>query len=286
MRWILWRLWPALRTSVRRWSSDHGSLHSAALAYYAAFSLFPLCLTLVAVLGMIARFSGEAKNQQEKTLDLVRTQLGPWFASQLQDLLAGVKDQAFVSGPVGVFVLAVAGLAIFVQLESMFDEVWKAPEQGSESWLRAIWGIIYQRIVAFLMLLGVGALLMVLFVANMFLSGARNLVAGLPLNTWPVIQWLSLIVGNSLLMTLVFKTIPRLPVRWRDAFCGGLFVAIVWQIGQHFLASLVISNRYSVYGVVGSFIAIMVWFYYASVVVFLGAELARALDPNAADKRS
>ena len=65
-------------------------------------------------------------------------------------------------------------------------------------------------------------------------------------------------------------------MRWRDALCGGVLVAFLWQIGQHFLALFVISNRYSVYGVVGSFIALMVWFYYASAAVFLarggGAE--------------
>ena len=53
-------------------------------------------------------------------------------------------------------------------------------------------------------------------------------------------------------------------------------MAVTWQIGQHFLALFVISNHYSVYGVVGAFIAVMVWFYYAGAVVFLGAEIVRA----------
>ncbi|MCE5267920.1 MAG: YihY/virulence factor BrkB family protein [Planctomycetaceae bacterium] len=278
MRWIYRRLWPALKTSVWHWSSDHGSLHTAALAYYAAFSLFPLCLTLVSVLGLVARFSGQAQNQQQKLLELAHSQLGPWFASQLQSLLAGLKSQAFVSGPLGLLTLAVAGLAIFVQLQTMFDEVWKAPERESQGWLAAIWSIVYQRMVAFLMLLGVGTLLVALFAANMYFAGVSSVMSDLPLNSWRTIRWGLLVLGNAMLVMVVFKTIPRLPVRWLSALCGGIFVALIWQFGQHLLATLVISDRYSVYGVVGSFIAVMVWFYYASIVVFFGAELVRALD--------
>lgn len=70
----------------------------------------------------------------------------------------------------------------------------------------------------------------------------------------------------------------RIAAQRRAGLLCGVFVALTWQVGQHVLTSFVISDRYSVYGVVGSFIAVMVWFYYASAVLFLGAEIVHALS--------
>ncbi len=279
LRWIVGRLWPALKTGLRRWSSDHGSLHSAALAYYAAFSLFPLCLTLIAVLGFVAGVSGRVQDGQQRMLDLVRANVGPWMADQLQTVLLAVRSQAAVNGPFGLLALALSCLAIFVQLEAMFDTIWKDPRGDGRGWLGALWTAVYQRIVALLMLFAVGALVVLLFAANMGLSGIKMFFLTLPVShtAFLAAQWLFVIAGNAVGLAVVFRAIPRAAVRWRDALCGGGLVALVWQIGQHFLAMFVISDRYSVYGVVGSFIALMVWFYYASAAVFLGAEVVRSL---------
>ncbi len=280
LRWIVGRLWPALKTSVQRWSSDDGSLHSAALAYYAAFSLFPLCLTLIAVLGFVAGASGRVQSGQERMLDLVRAHVGFWVADQLQTIfLLAVRNQAAVSGPFGLLTLALSCLAIFVQLETMFDTVWKEPRGRGHGWLAALWSVVYQRLIALVMLFAVGALMVLLFAANMGLSAVKMFLMKLPVShaAFLAAQWLFVIAGNAAGLTVVFRAIPRATVRWRDALCGGVLVAIIWQIGQHLLALFVISDRYSVYGVVGSFIALMVWFYYASAAVFLGAELVRNL---------
>ena len=83
---------------------------------------------------------------------------------------------------------------------------------------------------------------------------------------------------NCLLFTVIYKILPKAAVRWRDAAAGGLLTALTWQIGQRVLESIVISNNYSAYGVVGSFLAVMLWMYYASAVILLGAEFVRALD--------
>ena len=61
----------------------------------------------------------------------------------------------------------------------------------------------------------------------------------------------------------------------------GLLAAVVWSIGQSILLSLVVSEQYSAYGIVGALMAVMFWFYYASAVVFLGAEFTRALSAEA-----
>jgi membrane protein len=53
---------------------------------------------------------------------------------------------------------------------------------------------------------------------------------------------------------------------------------LIWEVGQQLLARVIIADRYSAYGVVGAFIALMLWMYYASAVVLLGGEFVRAIS--------
>jgi uncharacterized BrkB/YihY/UPF0761 family membrane protein len=49
-----------------------------------------------------------------------------------------------------------------------------------------------------------------------------------------------------------------------------------WEIGRQVLALGVASARYSAYGVVGPFLIVMVWLYFANSILYLGAKLVRA----------
>jgi membrane protein len=91
---------------------------------------------------------------------------------------------------------------------------------------------------------------------------------------------------NTLLFTALYKWLPRAPIRWKPALCGGLFAALAWELGRQLLASIVIGQKYTnAYGVVGAFIAILLWCYYAATIVFLGAEVVQETTSSQAATR-
>ena len=141
-------------------------------------------------------------------------------------------------------------------------------------------------LIAFLMLLGTGGFIIVIFVANLALNGVRtHLAAYADLGAvWPLLQSALSIFFYAMLFTTLYKTLPKVPVGWKHALAGGLTVAVVWQFGQQVLSAFVIGEKYSAYGVVGSFIALMVWMYYASVIVFFGAEVVQTLRTVGTDE--
>jgi membrane protein len=278
-RWLLKRAWPPVLETLQGWSKDDGAMLSAAMAYYAAFSLFPLCLVLIAILGVVTRLTSNSLDPQSQMLKLVGENVDPWLVRQLGDLLSGVQSRAGVGGPIGLLTLAIGAIAIFVQLEAMFDRIWRLPDSGPKGWVAAIREVVWGRVVAFLMLLGVGALLLMLFLAGLLPSDLKVHVLGLPFGKylWQVCQIVLTVAGYTLLLGMIYKIIPKAKVPWKAALSGGLLVAVVWQIGQQALAFFLIGDKYSAYGVVGSFIALMIWFYYASAVMFMGAEFTAAI---------
>jgi membrane protein len=279
--WMKKHAWPVVERTWKGWQEVDGLLLSAAMAYYAAFSLFPLCLVLISILGFVIRFSSHAQDEQQQLLALVAENAGPagpWLAQQLGALLAGVQSQATLGGPIGVLTLLVAALGVFVQLDYSFDRIF-GTTRPSSSWLAAVWSVLHDRLIAFVMLLAVGGLLVTVFLANMILSGIRSYVVELPAgpSAWHWGQVSFTLVMNALLFGVIYKMLPRATVRWKAALAGGIFVSITWFVGQQILTSFVIGSGYTAYGVVGTFIAVMLWMYYASAVIFLGAEFVQAL---------
>ncbi len=123
-------------------------------------------------------------------------------------------------------------------------------------------------------------LLLSLFVANMVLSGIQSSVVNwLPGSeqVWYWGQFAGTVITNALLIAMIYKFVPKVKVRWRNALAGGILVSFVWLAGQRMLVRVMIGSTYTAYGIVGSFIAVMIWVYYVSAILFLGAEFIEAL---------
>jgi membrane protein len=280
IQWLTRRLWPTVKTALVQWNEDDGFLLSAAMAYYAAFSLFPLILVLLAGVGMLTRVSPHLQIRQHQLIELVAKDVSPWLGDQLSTLLAGVQAQAAISGPVGLATLMIAAIGIFMQLNSTFDRIWKRPKTHSRGWLATIFTALRERLVAFVMLLGLGLMLILVFLSDLAMSGIRSYVeaeVSWGETAWRFGQTTFTIVSYWLLLGTLYKVLPRVHVDWRDAMAGGLLASVIWVFGQRLLVAFVIGENYTAYGVVGSLIAVMLWVYYASGVVFFGAEFVRAI---------
>lgn len=288
LRRIIARGWSVLAATWSGWRNDGGNLLSAATAYYAAFSLFPLCLVLIAALGFVGRYSSFAQTQQRALLERVAQNMSPWLAGELQNILADVQARAVLGGPLGMLALILVAIGIFLQLENIFDRIWRAPAPVGDSpasrgalasWLAAVRTALWDRLMAFLTLLAIGILLVAVSLSSLILAAVRPLLDQLPAgqSTWHVVQWLTTIGCDTVLLATIYRVLPRPYVRWLHALCGGLLAAVVWALGRAVLLSLVVGQQYSAYGVVGALMGVMLWFYYASAVVFLGAEFVHVL---------
>jgi membrane protein len=268
------------------WQEDDGFLLSAAMAYYAAFSLFPLCLVLVAILGFVLRMSQQAADARKLLLEELAQHTTLWLSDKLGTLLEGVQSHAAFGGPFGAIALLFAAIVVFLQLDYMFDRIFGVPKTDKKPTIwRYLRTVLFDRLYAFLMLMIVLLLLLALFVANLVLHGIQSTerfqsvihqVPGREM-LWYWGQFVATVVTNALLITMIYKFLPKVRVRWRDALAGGLLVSLVWLAGQRLLVRLLIGPTYTAYGIVGTFIAVMIWVYYVSAILFLGAEFIEAL---------
>jgi membrane protein len=262
-----------------------GTLAAAGIAYYMALSFFPLFLVLLAGLGWVLEWTAAGQDAQQRLLTAISQQASPDLAAQVQRMLKIVSDRAPTGGKIGFIVLVISAIATFAQLDAAFDRIWRTPSDPHESWLAWIARLLIKRVKALGMLIAVGGFIILTMVASMIWSGLQQAMEP-AIEIAPWLQWLPSIwinlILNLLAFTMLYKVVPKPRLRWREAFQGGVFAAVLWEAGRQALAAYLLRLNYpSAYGVVGSFLAVMLWAYYASLVILLGAEYVRVVTEEA-----
>jgi membrane protein len=277
---VVKRFFLHLYKACTHWQKDEAAVMAAATSYYMALSFFPLFLILVSGLGFILEFSGWGIDVQQRLMKVLADNVSPSLADQVKAALSSVKTNAMFNGPVGLITLLIAAMAVFAYVEGAFDRIWDITSNESIGIFKSIKNILWQRFRAFLFLIGIGGLVIAAFFFNMTLSIMENYASEyfvISSTFWRMLQFISAVALNWLLFTLIYKFLPKAPVKWTCAAGGGLLASIIWEIGRRILAVFVIGSHYSVYGIIGAFIAIMLWVYYAAATVFFGAEFVHAI---------
>ena len=275
MRWLKCQVMMFVAT-YQRWSQDDGSAMAAAVAYYVALSFFPLLLTLIAGIGLFFKFAHSGQDAEHAVLLLVQQHVSSAAGTAVEQALNQVRDTSIFHGPVALFMMFISSMASFVQLQQSFDRVGGVTSTRSKGILGALRMVLFERFVAFVMLCGLGLLVTALFVGSLVLSAMDGYTVGVVPGWWALRQPVRIFVGfcvNAGLFTLIYRWIPKNPAPLGPSFRGGLLAATIWEIGRQILAAVLIGTKYSTaYGVVGSFIGLMLWCYYAVAVLLLGAE--------------
>jgi len=197
-------------------------------------------------------------------------------------MLSAVQDRASASGPIGFLVLLASSIAIFGQLDAAFDRVWQLPTNPHATWRDWVRRIVLQRLKSLAMLLGLAAFVIAVMLTSMVWSGFERLASQTQFPVVHTVRWEVILALNLVLTWLalaaLYRFVPKVEVRWGHAVRGGLMAALLWEVGRQGLAAYVLHSNYqSAYGIIGSFIVMMLWAYYASLVILIGAEYVRVL---------
>ncbi len=268
-----------LRLTLRRWRKDDGSLIASSMAYYAVLSFFPLMLLLISALGFTLQFSSGAQDAQQELLNLLAQNTAPALAEHVHNALSAIRDKASIGGPIALIALLLASIGIFTHIDIAMARIWNIQRRRPKGVMAAIVNALYHRLRAFIMLLGLGILIWLAFVAGTVASVMQPFVAeqlGGDL-IWSLVHIVLSLLINVALLTLLYKLLPRGRVRWLAALRGGILAAILWEISRQALTIVLMGKRYTAYGVVGSLLALMLWIYIASSIFFFAAEYVRVI---------
>ncbi len=270
-----------VRQAIERWFADDGSLMAAATAYYFGLSFFPLLLLLIAGLGWFLQHTNSGQDAREEVMTAIYQNVSPALKEYVDSALGKIEALSSINGPLGIITGLITALAAFAQLDSAMDRISNNGTGHAKSVLASAVGLVVQRGKAFLVLLGLGAIVLVVFLAGIALNAIEAHTSNiLPWGGWftDATQIAVALTINALAFTLLFRLLPKSPAGWVDSFYGGLLTAAAWEIGRQLLSVFIARGKYtSAYGVVGAFLAVLLWCYYAVSIILIGAEYIQVL---------
>lgn len=258
------------------WNQIDGSLLAASVSFYACFSVFPAILVLLSAFGFFLQYTGYSQDYEKQILLYLSDQTSQEMAGQIHQLMQQIETGAVVSGPLGLVFLMMIALTLFVNFERAFTKIWdiKGDSQGV---LAGIIDVALHRVRAFVMLMAIGLLVFLNFFSHMAIDIVAGYVGDFRFSQswWRIVHLVSSLTLNMLLFTTIYETLPRTKVPWRFAFRGGILASITWEFGRYALAIFVISDKYHAFGVVGVFMALLMWTFYGASVILLGATYTK-----------
>jgi len=273
MKAKLLHLWQLAKQTASEWSEDNATRLAAALAFYTVLSIAPLLMLAIAIIGLV--FGEDAARGQvaSELASVVGPQAGEGVQTVIQH--ANSPSGGTIGSIVSVAVLLFGASGVFGELQSALNTIWEVkpkPGLGIKGFLRA-------RLFSFTMVLSVAFLLLVSLVLSAGLSAVgaffeHKLPGGA--GVWSVLNFSVSFAVITGLFALIFKTVPDVQIPWRDVWMGAALTALLFTIGKLGLGLYL--GRASVaspYGAAGSIIVLVIWVYYASQILFMGAEFTQ-----------
>lgn len=270
-----------MRELIRRFGRDQCPVFAASLSFFGLVSLVPVLLVAIAALGYVIDDPIQARHAILSAVEHLLP--GPAARAAAKELMARINfdnqvktimAQRGMAGILGVVTLIWAALQIFVSSIPAMNAGWEVTE--NRSWLRV-------RLIALGLLVGSGAL----FLLSLLPSAGPDLVRrlhipwlGLPEHVpWYVdLAFAVLAVAiNAAMFSLLFRFLPAADVHWREAAVGGIAMGILWELAKQGFSLYVAraGSHNAMYGALGGVMILITWIYYTSMLILLGAELAK-----------
>jgi len=271
---VVVRWWTITRDALQLWLDRNAFSHAGSLAFYTLFSLAPVFIIAVSVIGVVL---GE-EAAQGQIVAQIQDVMGLEAALAIEQAVAQsrIEEAGLLPTLLGAAALIVGATTVFAQMQFSLNTIWGVTARPSRNsivmWLKSrllsltvVLAITFVLLVSLLLGVVVRA---VLHFTNQFvpavaalLSGGEVLLSGLAI---------------SLLFCAIYKVLPDVVLQWRDVIVGAIVTAVLFSIGRYGIAVyLAYTATASTYGAAGSVVLILLWVYYSSLILLFGAAFTK-----------
>jgi membrane protein len=271
--------WLILRQAGSEFFTDNGMKLSASLSYYTVFSLGPVFVIIISLAGIF--FGKDAI--RGKLYYQLNGLIGSEAALQIQEIIQNIeKSQLSTSGAViGIIVLVIGATGVFSEIQDSINYIWSLKSKPRQGWLQ----LIFNRLISFSLIVSLAFLLLVSLgihaVVDLLHDKLKVYFNEATVYIFEGINYIVLFALISTLFAIIFKVLPDGVLKWKDAFVGAMFTALLFLIGKFFIGFYLGNSSIGVtYGAAAAIIIILLWVYYTSIILYFGAEFTKVYTLN------
>ena len=262
-----------LGQALAAWWNDNVMRLGASVAYYTLFAIAPMLIVATAIAGTV--FGEEAVRGE--IVGQVNGLIGNEGGVAIQALLKGaaLRGDSALAMTIGGITFVLAACGAFLELQAAFNTIWQVTPVPDGR----IKDFLLDRLRSFGLVVAIGFLMMVSLAVSAALAafGAwlERWAPGMP-GVLSVLNFVLSLAVTSALFAMLFKFLPDVELSWPDVSTGALVTAILFAFGKNLIGLYIgRSAMGSTYGAAGSVLVVLVWVYYSSQIVLIGAEFTR-----------
>jgi membrane protein len=265
------RVWALFRDTFKAFQKDQVMLLSAAIAFYAIFSLPGIVIIVIRIASV---FLGE-KMVKGTLNENIGALIGPDAAQEIQKMAENSMLQQSNSlwTVIGVLLVVFSAGTVFTIIQTTLNTIWGVRSKPK----RGILKLIRDRVMSFLVVVLLSVLVLISVVFDLSFAVFRELLFEIfPYNlslVLPVISGIISFVIVGLVFGIIFKVLPDVKLEWRDVLISAVASAVLFSIGKILIGMYLAANDFSsTFGAAGSVVLILVWVNYSSMIMLFGCE--------------
>lgn len=272
----LLRFWlRVLGRAGQHWLESQAFIYAAALAFFTIFSIAPVMIVAVTVVGLVL---GE-KAAQGQIMEQLQDTIGPEAAGIVQTAVINsqIDQSGLVPSLIGLAAIILGATTVFAQMQQSLNAIWDVAARPSRN---SALMYVRSRLLSLTIVLAIGFILLVSLLMSVALRAAMTFAEQwLPVPGFLLVSLeLALSFGVvTLLFAAMFRILPDVILGWKDVLIGGAITAALFTLGRS-LISLYLANTAtaSTYGAAGSLVVLLLWVNYSSLILLFGAAFTRA----------
>lgn len=261
--------------AVRIWLDANAFVFAAALAFFTIFSIAPVVIIAVTIVGMVLGEQAAAGEIASRLQEV----LGPQAAEAVQTAVASsqIDHSGWMPTLIGLGAMLFGATTVFAQMQASLNAIWGVAPRPTRN---SILLFIKNRVLSLTIVLGIGFIMLVSMVLSVALRGLVMYA-----NDWipipPVVMYsMEAILGLVIMVMLfaaIFRVLPDVVLDWQDVLIGAVITSILFSVGRGLIALyLSTTATASTYGAAGSLALLLLWVNYSSLILLFGAALTRA----------
>ena len=180
---------------------------------------------------------------------------------------------------VGLVALIIGATSVFSEIQDSINYIWRLKAKPRKGF--AVLKIVFNRLLSFSMIITLGFLLLV----SLFISASMDYLLDKLMVKYPqltiviayIVNLVFTFLVTSFIFAAIFKVLPDAKMKWRHVRIGAFVTAFLFMLGKFVITYYLGHNQMTdAYGAAGSIIAVLLWVYYSSMILYFGASFTHA----------
>ena len=245
--------------------------YSSSIAFYVILSLPAMLMIIIAIAGTV--FEDEVVRQT--LLQEVKNLFGGESANATERILENTQGvgNTLIAKITGAFVLIFSATTVFISLQDGLNSIWGVKAKPEKNFIK----FVLNRLLSFAMIISISFILIVSLALDTTVALLNeNVFVGFKDAPILLIKAFNFVLSfflTSGVLSVILKVLPEVHIKWKDVWAGALFTTILFTIGKYLISIYLASSSLgSIYGAAGSLVLLLIWVYYSSVILLLGAQ--------------